>query len=759
MRLLAALAVSALALTSSSPAFAGWNHTPSGAPVCAANGDQHHPVTLADGNGGAFVVWTDLRNGNYDVFAQRINSAGNPLWALDGVPVCTAAGQQDRPKVISDGAGGVIVAWEDGRGANYDIYAQRLNADGVPQWTTDGVVVNNAAGDQFDPTIATDGLGGAIIAWIDYRAGSTSDIWCQRLNSAGVKQWFPNGNSIVNATGDQDSPAIVTDGQNGIWATWVDRRNASNYDLYYRRVAANGFPQGPINGLPMCTSIGDQLAPVIASDNAKGALVAWYDSRSGYYDVYAQRVNAAGTALWGANGDSVCAYLGDQQYPEIISDGADGAFVAWEDSRNFVDDLYAQHLDGLGQRTWAANGAPLCLAPGTQSEPHLLADGQGGMLAVWQDARSGAYDVYSQHLDATGTPIFGASGMAVCTAGDQQFYPSLVSDGRGGAIVAWEDDRNFVSDIWAQRVLPAGGLGSLEPVISAITDVPQDNGGVLNLSFAAGWNDGGVQPLLARYLIWRHGPGQPWALVDSLDATGAAGYSLLEPSVADSINGHPAPRTSFRVDGVDATGAVTWASLPDSGVSIDNIGPGMPQALLATIVDGQVHLTWQPVAAPDLAGYRIYAGTGSTFGLATPWFRAQVGTAAYVGPIAGTSSYKVTAIDVHGNESEPAFAQPEATLGVDGAAQVFFAPPSPNPSSRATTLRFGLTREARVDVGVYDERGRRVAVLANGRLTAGEHTLLWDGHDESGRDVAPGLYFVRAKLDGREYSRRIVRVR
>lgn len=52
--------------------------------------------------------------------SSQINA--QTTWTTDGVPVCTSIGAQDAPRLISDGAGGVIVTWADRRGINYDIY-------------------------------------------------------------------------------------------------------------------------------------------------------------------------------------------------------------------------------------------------------------------------------------------------------------------------------------------------------------------------------------------------------------------------------------------------------------------------------------------------------------------------------------------------------------------------------------------------------------------------------------------------------------
>src|SRR5712664_2056878 len=129
-----------------------------------------------------------------------------------------------KPAITSDGAGGAIVTWYDNRSGNWDIYAQRVNAEGVPQWTADGVALCTAANNQFDPTIASDGAGGAIVTWNDFRSGSGFDIYAQRVNAAGVPQWTVDGVALCTATNDQWRPMIAPDGAGGAIVTWYDLR-------------------------------------------------------------------------------------------------------------------------------------------------------------------------------------------------------------------------------------------------------------------------------------------------------------------------------------------------------------------------------------------------------------------------------------------------------------------------------------------------------------------------------------------------------
>ncbi|MGH7742482.1 MAG: hypothetical protein ACRENS_10725, partial [Candidatus Eiseniibacteriota bacterium] len=157
--------------------------------------------------------------------------------------ICTAAHDQINPRVISDGAGGAIFTWQDIRTDNItaDIYAQRVNAGGATVWTGDGVLVSGAVQDQVNPAIIPDGSGGAIICWVDFREGFITQIYGQRINSAGVAQWTGNGVAISTGTLGKVNPALASDGAGGAFVVWQQATSPSpTYDVYAQHVTSTG---------------------------------------------------------------------------------------------------------------------------------------------------------------------------------------------------------------------------------------------------------------------------------------------------------------------------------------------------------------------------------------------------------------------------------------------------------------------------------------------------------------------------------------
>jgi hypothetical protein len=378
---------------------------------------------------------------------------------------------QDEEQVISDGAGGAIVVWKGG-GASFDIYAQRISGAGVIQWGPAGVPLCSAIGNQDHPVLTSDGAGGTIVAWNDSRFASPGpiiEIFAQRVSGSGIPLWQTDGVALSSGSGYRGLRQIIADGAGGAITAWQaeDRTNPdAPTDIYAQRVDAQGTPVWGTHQLAVCLASGNQLAPVLASDGSGGAIIAWQDGRNGVDDdLYGQHVDASGAPQWTPNGLGICTLPGHQDVNRILSDGAGGAVVLWTDGRSDSDQVYAQRIDGAGVGQWTPNGVGLFSVNRTQTDPCIAPDGGGGAFVAWLDYRNGDRQLYGQRLSLGGTQEWGPGGIALSTTPGPRYSPRIASDGMNGAVVVWVDARHSATRIYAQGVQP-DGLGG-EPVASA----------------------------------------------------------------------------------------------------------------------------------------------------------------------------------------------------------------------------------------------------------------------------------------------------
>jgi hypothetical protein len=400
-------------------------------------------------------------------------------WPSDptvNLPVCIQPNMQQSQEMVTDRAGGAIIAWTDMRdGVSFDIYAQRVLASGLvdPGWPANGRAICTAIGNQGNLRLVEDGAGGAILIWTDARNGPALDLYAHHLLPSGAVDpaWPTNGLAVCTADSTQYQIRPVSDGAGGALVCWTDRRSLTNNDIYAAHILGNGTmdPAWPVSGLAVCTAIGDQTDWAMVRGAGNAAIVVWNDNRSGSYDIYAQRVLPTGTVdpSWPVDGAPVSAYPGNQQIPDAASDGAGGVFVAWLDYRSGATaDIYSAHMLAAGvlDLTWPPNGQPLCTAGGDQLQVRMIATAPGEAIVAWMDQRTGPYDIYAQRV-AGPTGSWPSDGQALCTAGGEQRNPSLASDGSGGVLVSWHDSRNGGAlDIFAHHLLASGDVDGVWPI-------------------------------------------------------------------------------------------------------------------------------------------------------------------------------------------------------------------------------------------------------------------------------------------------------
>lgn len=448
-----------------------------------------------DGQGGSIVAWEDLGGG---VRLQRLSPAGSPLWTAGGVLATVSPAPQFLPRVVSDGAGGAIVAWRQQivEDTQENIYVQRVDASGARMWSETGLPLAAIPCYQDNVWLAADGVGGAFVSWSDGRVlpGPVgAHIFAQHLAADGSKLWAAGG--VLLGLSEWQWPhlsRVVPDGAGGAIVAWLRESTipAEDRSLMLQRLDAAGAPVWPAVGVDTGLCARDYG---IAADGTGGAIVSCFDQLR----VFVRRVDAPGALPWGPAGVAATTPPEDfmQLDPQVVSDGTGGAIVAWPDYRHGATepDLYAQRFAPDGSRLWDPAGVPVTRAERSQGGFAMVSDGEGGALLAWADCRShplsecgDEVDLFAQRLDASGTPLWSADGAALSLAPGTQAYlddrPSvaLTRVAPGEAVVAWPDGRTgpcFMSsygdcNVYAQQVLDTHEVPALPraavPILAAL---------------------------------------------------------------------------------------------------------------------------------------------------------------------------------------------------------------------------------------------------------------------------------------------------
>ncbi|SEM33953.1 hypothetical protein SAMN05444354_11549 [Stigmatella aurantiaca] len=413
---------------------------PNGIMISNAVSDQQTPVVAYNGSD-FLVIWQDTRSGSsYDIYGARVSGTGvvrNP----NGIPIATGTSNQRAPSVARGGTD-CFVVWTDDR--MYEVYGARISNTGV-LLETNGIRLSGSADDSDNPAVSYDGTN-FFTVWENYAGPNSPNIHGARVSGTGTLLDTSKIHVSTSANG-QYSPAVAHDGTN-FFVVWQDYRNGGQTDIYGVLVSEMGEVLDT-SGIPISTAVYNQYNPAVAHDGTN-FLVVWDDTRGASYDIYGTRVSGTGTVL-DTGGIPISTAAGYQYRPAVAYNGAT-FLVVWEDTRGGTYDVYGARVSSAGT-VIDTSGVPITSATGDQRDP--VVSYNGNFLVVWEDNRSGNYDIYGSRVSGTGT-VLDINGIAISTNTSSQTNPSIAHDGLY-FLVVWEDTRSGTSDIYGAR-LNTGGI-------------------------------------------------------------------------------------------------------------------------------------------------------------------------------------------------------------------------------------------------------------------------------------------------------------
>jgi hypothetical protein len=459
--------------------------------ISNATNTQSRPRVTFNGTN-YLAIWQDTRPGSYykEIYGTRITPLGAVL-EPGGIPISTMQWDQSLAELAAGGTA-CLTVWQDHRWGDTnndppDIYGARVNSSGTVLDPT-GICISTAANQQYRPNCAFDGTN-YLVVWEDFRNWEGApdrtqpDVYGARIT--------PQGNNIDSLgiliapqLSDPDyplNPAVAFDGTNYlvIWEDWI----GGNSDVLGKRISTAGTVIG--FDIPICTtSTWWRMPDVIFGGGSY--LTVWMKNG---YDIYGARVSSGGTVL-DPEGFLIRqgpGYLFGSYCPSVAFDGIN-YLVAWtEDVGGTGNDIYASRVDLNGT---VLDLIPVCSENNTQSFPSLSFDGTD-YVAVWQDNRSGNYEIYGARITPAGV-VIDTHGVLISGSG---LYPGIAYN-ETDFIVIWQTgDYGTGADIRGAKVSSA-------LVILDTFSISESSGDQLYPALSRGSSD----QILAVYSGWTEAP-------------------------------------------------------------------------------------------------------------------------------------------------------------------------------------------------------------------------------------------------------------
>ncbi len=433
---------------------------------------QSEPALALDSSNNIYIVWTDARNGNNDVYSSKSTDGGMTFAANVRVNDVTTSFQQD-PAIAVDPVDPnlVHVVWTDGRNTattGPDIYYANSTDGGLSFNPSVRVNDDTGAAEQGQPAIAVAPDRSVYVVWTDPRnVARGQDIYFSKSTDLGAT-W--SANIIVNddtGAAAQQEPVIRVNEAGTVFIAWTDYRNPNTAPDIYATRSTNGGSSFAANvKINDDTGAVPQIEPSLAV-NAGQVQVAWADYRTGgstSYDIYTS--SSPDGLTWSANmkvNDNVVT--SDFQFqPSVAVDASGDVFAAWLDTRASGQDVFAATLDVVppvadaGSAITVNQGIPASFS-GVASSDNLgiagyawdFGDGTSGSgvtathaytdagtylatLTVWDYSGNSATSTVTVTVRDTQAPVPRGAGDRVVDEGQPLFFDASASTDNVGIV-------------------------------------------------------------------------------------------------------------------------------------------------------------------------------------------------------------------------------------------------------------------------------------------------------------------------------------
>jgi hypothetical protein len=717
------------------------------------------------------VVWEEYSGVGSTIALRLYLSTGNSLAGPLTVNSDGGAAQHWVPAVAVAPGSGLVVAWEDYRNGQADIYACQFDGAGIAVGSDFALVPPPSnAYDQYAPDVTYSAKDKYVIGWTDKRQGQ--EIYLQRYSQTtglvGSNVRISGGDTLVT---NSDLNLTVSNG-NKTMASWADFGITNR--ILGLKLDSGLVPTGGGNPVARNMSgVGRRWSPAAAFGASDNYAVAWTEYVDGQADIHMMIFTSADARRLGQeiviNDDSIGA---PSTEPFVVATGEFYSLVLYTSQRHDAGDIYLRSMTRIGTfmtSEWTVNqdtGSSL------QSEASA-ASSSAGILITWIDSRSvGGFSgqrIYGRRM-INATNYFNGDEFMISdtTASAVKASPKVAMAPDGRTLVAWIDHRNGSAQVWGRWLTTGGAIDGTEFIISntAVDSSANDLWAGVDAAnhFYVAWLDIGMTEPTPK-CVWYN---QNHSEGGRFDWPSAVAGKTIEQLSADVFpNGDLAlfwiwldeGKRSAHLSRISSDGTVlvapteitddTLSNATDPAVAVDNNGnvsmtwvdrrDGRRAAYYQILDDGLVPIGVNlPLSSAD-PEFMATPSTDATYGWG--WFT-------WIDPRANGLNVYASSVNYDPTDVED---DPTTLPGKFALEQNY-----PNPFNPSTVISFTLPTSCEVSLDVYNILGRRVCTLSQGVLPAGDHSVVWDGTDSRGDHAGSGVYFYKLTAGSEVQTRKMM---
>lgn len=437
-------------------------------------------VPIAAGAGGNTMVTYFKQNplGNpYDFYLQTLDENGNYVIGPNGAvvsnyPQNTAIFKYD---MKADNEGNIVAAFQDERSGALDVVAYRVTPGGSSVWGPAGVACYDpAASGGIAPGVGILSSNDAIVAWS--ADGSPKDwISIQRITPLGVPVYATPVRIIDSTNLASYSRPQVVPMQNGDFMVLYVRQTGNFFPytntMFMRRYDISGQPvwAQPVQVSTKTITFFDY--PSVIPDGNNGAYVAFASGNplnTALIDTWVQHIDQYGN-LWSATGTAAVSGVASQRMsPKIRFEGSmphPVVLIKETDPGQSYSAVTIQAFDTTtGAALWTPSGVSVTTLANDYDEPFDLRDICGNMMIAFTRANATGVDLYATKVDYNGLAMWPSPLSVLSNATGNKFRVQLTpsySSQGISQVVAVWEDERNGKDVFAQNIACDGSTGPL----------------------------------------------------------------------------------------------------------------------------------------------------------------------------------------------------------------------------------------------------------------------------------------------------------